>query len=58
MENDDEYDGIFNDDKVIDTLLYEKVEKDLYKKNNSGCFTSLLAISGGALLGFVFFVLI
>jgi hypothetical protein len=59
MENDDldEYDGIFNDDEVVDIILYEEVEKDVQKKNNSGCFTTLLAISGGALFGLLFFIL-
>ena len=40
MENDDEYEGIFNDDEVVDMILYEEVEKgdDGHKKNNSGCF--------------------
>ncbi len=60
MENDDldEYDGIFNDDEVVDVILYDKVEKELDKKKNSGCFTALLAISGGALLGLLFLILI
>ncbi len=58
MENDDEYEGIFNDDEVVDTILYEEVEKGGPKKNNSGCFTTLLAISGGALFGLLIFILI
>jgi hypothetical protein len=56
MENDD-YEGIFNDDEVVDVILYDKVEKELDEKKNTGCFTTLLAISGGALLG-LFFILI
>jgi hypothetical protein len=55
MENDDEYEGIFNDDEVVDVILYDKVEKELDEKKNTGCFTAILAISGGALLGFLFF---
>jgi hypothetical protein len=58
MENDDEYEGIFNDDEVVDVILYDKVEKELDEKKNTGCFTTFLAISGGALLGFLFLVLI
>jgi hypothetical protein len=57
MENDDEYEGIFNDDEVVDIILYEEVEKEVQKKN-SGCFTTLLAISGGALFGLLIFILI
>jgi hypothetical protein len=57
MENDDEYEGIFNDDEVVDVILYDKVEKELDEKKNAGCFTTLVAISGGAMLGFLFFVL-
>jgi len=57
MENDDEYEGIFNDDEVVDVILYDKVEKELDEKKNTGCFTTLVAISGGALLGVLFFVL-
>ncbi len=57
MENDDldEYDGIFDDDPVVDNLIYDKVEKELDEKKNTGCFTTLLAISGSGLLG-VFFL--
>lgn len=57
MGNDDldEYDGIFNDDEVVDIVLYEEVEKGVQKKN-SGCFTTLLAISGGALFGLLIFI--
>ena len=58
MENDDEYEGIFNDDEVVDVILYDKVEKDLDEKKNPGCFTALLAISGCGLLGLVFLILI
>jgi hypothetical protein len=59
MENDD-YEGIFDDDPVVDNLIYDKVKKDLdeNKKKEPGCFTVLLAISGGALLGLLFFILI
>jgi len=57
MENDDEYEGIFSDDEVVDVILYDKVEKELDEKKNTGCFTVLVAISGGALLGVLFFVL-
>jgi hypothetical protein len=56
MEN-DEYEGIFNDDEVVDVILYDKVEKELDEKKNTGCFTTIVAISGGALLGVLFFVL-
>ena len=58
MENDDEYEGIFNDDEVVDVILYDKVEKELDEKKNTGCFTALLAISGSALLVLVFLILI
>jgi hypothetical protein len=58
MENDDEYEGIFNDDEVVDVILYDKVEKELDEKKNTGCFTTILAISGGAQLGFVLLLLI
>ena len=56
----DDYEGIFNDDEVVDIMLYEKVEKDLdkNKKKDPGCFTVLLAISGCGLLGLIFFILI
>jgi len=56
----DQYDGIFNDDEVVDMILYEEVEKgdDGHKKNNSGCFTTLLVISGSTLLGLLIFILI
>jgi hypothetical protein len=46
MENDDEYEGIFNDDEVVDVILYDKVEKELDEKKNTGCFTDFLVISG------------
>jgi hypothetical protein len=55
MEN-DEYEGIFDDDPVVDNLIYDKVEKDLDEKKNAGCFTTILAISGCGLLG-VFFLM-
>lgn len=55
MENDD-YEGIFDDDPVVDNLIYDKVEKDLDEKKNTGCFTTILAISGCGLLG-VFFLI-
>jgi hypothetical protein len=58
MENDDEYEGIFNDDEVVDVILYDKVEKELDEKKNTGCFTAILAISSSALLGLVFLILI
>ncbi|MDT8380584.1 MAG: hypothetical protein RQ739_17010 [Desulfotignum sp.] len=58
MENDDQYEGIFNDDEVVDVMLYDKVEKELDKKKNTGCFTALLAISGIALLGLAFLMLL
>lgn len=58
MENDDEYEGIFNDDEVVDVILYDKVEKELDEKKNTGCFTVLLSISGCGLLGLIFFILI
>jgi hypothetical protein len=53
MENDDldEYEGIFDDDPVVDNLIYDKVEKDLDEKKNAGCFATILAISGCCLLG-------
>jgi len=51
MENDDDYEGIFDDDPVIDNLIYDKVEKDLDEKNSAGCFTMILAIPGCGLLG-------
>ncbi len=56
MENDDldEYEGIFDNDEVVDMLLYDKVERDFDKKkntNNTGCFTMILAISGCGLFG-------
>ena len=56
MENDDldEYEGIFDDDEVVDMLLYDKVERDLDKDkntNNTGCFAMILAISGCGLFG-------
>lgn len=57
MENDDEYEGIFNDDEVVDVILFDKVEKELDEKKNTGCFTAFLAISGGALLGVLVFIL-
>jgi len=38
-------------------VLYDKVEKELDEKKNTGCFTALVAISGGALFGVLFFVL-
>lgn len=59
MENDDsnEYEGIFNDDEVVDMILFGEVEKGVQKKN-SGCFTTLLAISGLALFGLLIFILI
>jgi hypothetical protein len=54
MENDD-YEGIFDDDPVVDNLIYDKVEKDLVdEKKNAGCFTTILAISGCGLLGVLF----
>ena len=58
MGNDDEYEGIFDDDPVVDNLIYDKVEKDLDEKKNPGCFTALLAISGCGLLGLVFLMMI
>jgi hypothetical protein len=58
MENDDEYEGIFNDDEVVDVILYDKVEKELDEKKNTGCFTTLLAISGSALLGLSYLIFI
>jgi len=42
MENDDEYEVIFNDDEVVDVILYDKVEKELDEKKNTGCFTAFL----------------
>jgi hypothetical protein len=39
-------------------ILYDKVEKELDEKKNTGCFTTLLAISGGVLLGLFFLILI
>jgi hypothetical protein len=56
MENDAEYEGIFNDDEVVDVILYDKVEKELDEKKTTGCLTTLLAISGGALHGLLFLI--
>jgi hypothetical protein len=59
MEDDDldEYEGIFNDDEVVDMILFGEVEKGVQKKKNSGSFTTLVAISGGALFGLLFIIL-
>jgi hypothetical protein len=60
MENDDldEYEGIFDNDPVVDNLIYDKVEKDLDEKKNAGCFTTILAISGCGLLGLILLILV
>ena len=60
MEHDDldEYEGIFDDDEVVDNLIYDKVEKDFDTKKNTGCFTTILAISGCGLFGLLLLILI
>ncbi|HKK67738.1 MAG TPA: hypothetical protein VJ946_05980 [Bacteroidales bacterium] len=54
----DEYEGIFDDDEVVDNLIYDKVENDLDEKKTAGCFTTILAISGCGLLCSLLLILI